>query len=299
MPLFSSNNHKLTMINSLLFSKEKELQGLIENNLKETLDMHFLASEYRTSARGRIDTLAVDSDGTPTIIEYKRSKDDNVINQSLSYLKWLKAQRQEFFEMLMHNRLGKEVADSIRLDWKHPRIVCIAETFNQFDIDTVEVVPLRIDLYKYRYYEGGLISFEMVAVNEKQKNLVEACQAMPVETNQTIVQAMKDQTSASHAIRTLFDELRERILGIDEYIIEKPGKRVVAFRLTKNFAEVLIRKDRLVLDLREMDYVDPRGLVEKIGEGYTVTMNRRITLADPRDLEYVFGIVEQSYQNVL
>lgn len=299
MSLFSSNNHKLTMLNSLLFSREKELQGLIENNLKETLDMHFLASEYRTSARGRIDTLAVDSDGTPTIIEYKRSKDDNVINQSLSYLKWLKAQRQEFFEMLMHNRLGKEVADSIRLDWKHPRIVCIAETFTQFDIDTVEVVPLRIDLYKYRYYEGGLISFEMVAVNEKQKNLVEACQSMPVETNQTIAQAMKDQTSASDSIRSLFDELRERIMAMDQYIIEKPGKRSIAYRLTKNFVEVLIRKERLVIDLRPIDYQDPRGLVEELGDGYVMTMNRRITLADPGDLDYVFSIIEQSYQNVV
>lgn len=299
MSLFSSNNHKLTMVNSLLFSREKELQGLIENNLKETLDMHFLASEYRTSARGRIDTLAVDSDGTPTIIEYKRSKDDNVINQSLSYLKWLKAQRQEFFEMLMHNRLGKEVADSIRLDWKHPRIVCIAETFTQFDIDTVEVVPLRIDLYKYRYYEGGLISFEMVAVNEKQKNLVEACQSMPVETNQTIAQAMKDQTSASDSIRSLFDELRERIMAMDQYIIEKPGKRSIAYRLTKNFVEVLIRKERLVIDLRPIDYQDPRGLVEELGDGYVMTMNRRITLADPGDLDYVFSIIEQSYQNVV
>lgn len=201
--------------------------------------------------------------------------------------------------MLMHNQLGKEVADSIKLDWKHPRIVCVADAFSKFDIDTVEVVPLRIDLFKYRHYEEGLFSLETVAMNKQQKNLVEACQAMPVETNLAVIKAMKEQASASHATRTLFDELRERILGIDEYIIEKPGKRVVAFRLTKNFAEVLIRKDRLVIDLREIDYVDPRNLVEKIGEGYTVTMNRRITLADPRDLEYVFGIVEQSYQNVL
>lgn len=299
MPLFANNDAKLTMLNTLPAGKEKALQRLIENNLPEVLDMHFIASEYRTTSGGRIDTLAVDCDGAPTIIEFKRSKNDNVINQALSYLKWLKAQRPEFFEMLMINRLGKEVADSIRLDWHHPRVVCVAESFNKFDTDTVEVVPLRIDLFKYRHYENGLFSLEMVAVNEQQKTLVEACQAMPAETNLAVIHAMKEQASASHAIRTLFDELRERILGIDEYIIEKPGKRAIAFRLTKNFAGVLIRKDRLVIDLREADYVDPRGLVEKIGERYTMTMNRRIGLADHRDLDYVFGIVEQSYQNIL
>ncbi|MFZ3262270.1 MAG: DUF5655 domain-containing protein [Thiobacillus sp.] len=299
MPLFANNNDKLTMLNTLPAGKEKALQQLIENNLPEVLDMHFIASEYRTTSGGRIDTLAVDCDGAPTIIEFKRSKNDNVINQALSYLKWLKAQRPEFFEMLMINRLGKEVADSIKLDWRHPRVVCVAESFSKFDTDTVEVVPLRIDLFKYRRYENGLFSLEMVTVNEQQKNLVEACQTMPAETNLAVINAMKEQACASQAIRALFEELRERILGIDEYIIEKSGKRAIAFRLTKNFAEVLIRKDRLVLDLREMDYVDPRGLVEKIGEGYTITMNRRITLTDPRDLDYVFSLVEQSYQNIL
>lgn len=298
MPLFNTSNSKLTLVNTLQSGKEKDLQNLLEDNLKEALDMHFLATEYRTS-NGRIDTLAVDRDGAPSIIEYKRNRDDNVINQALSYLKWLKAQRPEFFEMLMQNKLGQEVASGIRLDWKNPRIVCVAQAFSRFDIDTVEVVPLRIDLYRYKRYENGLLSLEMVTTNERLKNLVEACQAAPAETIFGINQAMKEQAGASQAIRDLYDDLRERILGIDEYIIEKPGKRAVAFRLTKNFAEVLIRKDRLVIDLRETDYADPRGLVEKIGEGYTITMNRRITLADPRDLDYVFGIVEQSYQNIL
>lgn len=297
MPLFNTSNSKLTLINALQSGKEKNLQQLLENNLKEVLDMHFLASEYRTSS-GRIDTLAVDCEGAPTIIEYKRSRNDNVINQALSYLKWLKAQRPEFFGMLMQNKLGQEVASGIRLDWKNPRIVCVAETFNRYDIDTIEVVPLRIDLYKYKRYENGLFSLEMVTVNEKQKNLVEACQSMPVEAYQSIAQ-MKEQVGASDSIRTLFDELRERILGLDEYIIEKPNKRSIAYRLTKNFVEVLIRKNRLVIYLRPIDFEDPRGIVERVAGDYTVTMNRRVTLASASDLNYILSLIEQSYQNIL
>lgn len=299
MPLFANNNNKLTMLNSLLFSKEKELQRLLENNLKEAMDMHFLASEYRTSSGGRIDTLAVDGDGAPVIIEFKRNKNDNVINQSLSYLKWLTAQQPGFFEMLMQKQLHKDVFESIRLDWKHPRVVCIAESFNQFDTDTVEIVPLRIELFKYRLYEGDLLSIEAVTFNEMQKNLVESHQLMPVETTLSVIQAMKEQSIASHLIRTLFDELREKIMAMDQYIIEKAGKRCISYRLTKNFAEVLIRRDRLVIDLRPIDYKDPQGMVERIAENYTVTMNRRVTLTLASDLDYVVGLVEQSYQNVL
>lgn len=298
MPLFKQQDDVLTLISSVQVVSEKWLQRLIEANLKDVLDMYFLASEYRTSG-GRIDTLAVDSEGAPVIVEYKRNKDDNVISQSLSYLKWLTAQQPGFFELLMQKQLPKEVFDNIRLDWKHPRVVCIAESYSQADIDTVEIVPLRIELFKYRLYEGGLLSIETVTFNEMQKNLVVSTQQVPVETSQSIIQAMKEQCNASHLIRTLFDELRERIMAMDQYIIEKAGKRCISYRLTKNFAEILIRKDRLVIDLRPICYDDPHNMIEKIAEGYTVTMNRRITLTSASELDYVFGIVEQSYKNVL
>ena len=110
---------------------------------------------------------------------------------------------------------------------------------------------------------------------------------------------MKEQSDSPHLIRTLFDELREKIMAMDQYIIEKPGRRCISYRLTKNFAEVLIRRDRLVIDLRPIDYIDPQGMVERIAESYTVTMNRRVTLTSATDLDYVFGIIEQSFQNVL
>ena len=74
MPLYTCSNDKLTMCNIKLRDKEKSLQRLIEKNLQEVLEMRFIASEYRTTSGGRIDTLAVDLDGAPVIIEYKRNR---------------------------------------------------------------------------------------------------------------------------------------------------------------------------------------------------------------------------------
>src|SRR5437773_2705200 len=99
MPIFKTKAGKLKKLNALPLDKEKSLQVLLEENLMEVLELRFLHTEYPTHG-GRIDTLAVDADGAPVIIEYKRNKNDNVINQALSYLKWLKTQKQEFFEML-------------------------------------------------------------------------------------------------------------------------------------------------------------------------------------------------------
>ncbi len=71
---------------------EKSLQNLMEKNLQDFLNIRFIASEYSTSKshKGRIDTLGLDENNCPVIIEYKRALNENVINQGgLYYLDWL------------------------------------------------------------------------------------------------------------------------------------------------------------------------------------------------------------------
>ena len=54
---------------------KKTLQALIEQNLETFLGVRFLVSEYSTGRthKGRIDTLGIDKNGCPVIIEYKRA----------------------------------------------------------------------------------------------------------------------------------------------------------------------------------------------------------------------------------
>jgi RecB family endonuclease NucS len=78
MPLFRISDDKFTRLTPNIVGKEKDLQHLIEANLLEALDIHFLEREYATTTGGRIDTLGVDRNGAPTIIEYKRNQNDNV-----------------------------------------------------------------------------------------------------------------------------------------------------------------------------------------------------------------------------
>ena len=67
---------------------EKSLQHLIEQNLEAMLGIRLLESEYSTGPKhgGRIDTLGIDENASPVIIEYKRATNENVINQGLFYL---------------------------------------------------------------------------------------------------------------------------------------------------------------------------------------------------------------------
>jgi predicted transport protein len=300
MPIFRIAGGQLKKLNALPLAKEKELQKLIEDNLKEVLDLQFLATEYTTTFGGRIDTLAVDAGGAPVIIEYKRNKNDNVINQALSYLKWLKTQKPGFFEKLMSDKLGDSVAKSIGLDWSNPRVICIAESYNKFDIDTVEVVPLRIELLRYRYHEDSVFSLEPVNVGEPVSVAVSSPQQPGAVGTVTAVASVDALLAkADSHIAELFKDLRARILEISQAIEEKATSFYVAYKVSNNFAEVHIGKGQLKIHLRPLDYPDPLGKVEKIPDGYNWTMNRRIYLKTQQELDYVMEIIEQSLNDVL
>jgi predicted transport protein len=184
-------------------------------------------------------------------------------------------------------------------------VICVAESYNKFDIDTVEVVPLRIELMRYRYYEDNVFSLEPV-------NVAEAAQAtVPIDSasKESIVpkgahDSMPSSVAgllvkANPATKDLFEQLRERIRALDESVTDKPTAFYVAFKVSNNFAEVHIGKSQLKIHIRPIDYDDPKGMVDKIPEGYNWTMDRRIYLKSVSDLDYVIGIIEQSYKNVL
>jgi len=77
---------------------ERDLQGLVEANMPALLGARFLASEYSTGPAhgGRIDSLGIDENGAPVVVEYKRGRDPGVITQGLYYLAWLTDHRAEF-----------------------------------------------------------------------------------------------------------------------------------------------------------------------------------------------------------
>ncbi len=96
--LFSISNGKIKELEGKSVQIEKSLQILIEKHLETFLGIKFLATEYPIGAKhsGRIDTLGIDENYYPVVIEYKRATNQNVINQGLFYLTWLQDHKAEF-----------------------------------------------------------------------------------------------------------------------------------------------------------------------------------------------------------
>ncbi|MGH3026447.1 MAG: DUF91 domain-containing protein, partial [Gaiellaceae bacterium] len=140
---------------------EKSLQNLLESNLESFVGVRMLASEHLTGKAhgGRIDTLGIDENYSPVIIEYKRSLNENVINQGLFYLDWLLDHRAEF-TLLAMSMLGAEIQDKI--DWSAPRLLCIAGDFTKYDEHAVQQIDRNIELIRYRQYEEDFLVLELV-----------------------------------------------------------------------------------------------------------------------------------------
>lgn len=78
---------------------EKSVQTLFERNLESLLGVRFLATKYvTTNGGGRIDTLGLDENGCPVILEYKRATNENVVNPHRNRQK--RPQRAEYGDCL-------------------------------------------------------------------------------------------------------------------------------------------------------------------------------------------------------
>ena len=97
MPIFKIENKKVVQLGLKRngFGNEFELRDFFADNLEEILGVRFLEKEY-TTTDGRIDTLGIDENDSPVIIEYKWKENDDVLSQGLFYLDWLKNNKPHF-----------------------------------------------------------------------------------------------------------------------------------------------------------------------------------------------------------
>lgn len=83
---------------------------------------------------GRFDSLVIDENRAPVIVEYKRGTDAAVINPGLYYMSWLMA-RKDAFRHLVRDRLGASAASQVL--WSAPGLICVGGDFTRYDAHAV------------------------------------------------------------------------------------------------------------------------------------------------------------------
>lgn len=222
---------------------EKQLQTVIENNMETFFGVRFLASEYKTTDGGRMDSIGIDENNCPVIFEYKRSMNENVINQGLFYLNWL-LDHKDSFKVLVIDKLGLKASDSI--DWTMPRVVCVAGDFTKYDESAIKQMNRNISLIRYKKFGDDLLMFEHI-----NENIATAIpQSDPNEKSKSGDKTFEEQISnADSAIKTLYQDLANYILSLGDDISETHLKLYAAFKKIKNIVTVVALKKKLILNL--------------------------------------------------
>ncbi|MEC5205514.1 putative transport protein [Vogesella perlucida] len=247
--LFHLKASQVTELSGTASDLEKPLQTLIERNLETLLGIRFVASEYTTGKThgGRIDTLGLDENHCPVIIEYKRSQSENVINQGLFYLDWLMDHQAEF-KLLVLEKFGKTTADAI--DWSGPRLICIAANFTKYDAHAVQQINRQIELVRYRLFGEDLLLLEAANTPNTQPSspaAVPAAQSSKARSGDKSVAEIYAELSP--AMVELLETVEAHIFSLGDDVQRKELKLYYAYRRLKNFATLVLQKSRLLLYL--------------------------------------------------
>lgn len=279
---------------------EKSLQTLIERQLETFLGVRFLASEYSTGKThgGRIDTLGIDENGCPVIIEYKRAVNENVINQGLFYLDWLMDHKAEF-KLLVLERFDKKTADAI--EWTGPRLLCIAGDFTKYDSHAVQQMNRNIELIRYRLYGKDLLLFDLV-------NAITAQLTPEGEDKKTGKGAVKYKTvsefyeQADTELKDRYESLKAFMMALGDDVQLAPMKNYFAFKRIKNFACVEIHPQtrKLLVYVKvnpeTVDLEKEKGFLRDVRNiGHFGTGDLEITIKTPADFEGAKPLIIASY----
>ncbi|MFH9819722.1 DUF5655 domain-containing protein [Streptomyces sp. NPDC017230] len=292
LTLFRTNtsNDGVTEMTPRFARFEAEVQDLVEGHMETLLGVRFLASEYGTGPLhgGRIDSLGLDENGAPVIVEYKRGTDAGVIHQGLFYLAWLMDHRAEF-EHLVRDRLGVTVASQVL--WSGPRLICIAGDFTRYDVHAVREHRRSIDLVRYRFFGSDLLGLETVA---------------SVSGGMQMARRARRQSGAQPAVDTQGAALRELAGAVDEVLLalgdgvnRVERKTYRAYQRLRNFA-CLCPPQRskllvyLKVDPKDVDLV-PGFTRDVSGLGHHGTGDLEVQLRTPRDVERAQDLFRASY----
>lgn len=303
--LFRLNNGTATELTGSLALLEKSLQTLIDSQMSTFLGVQFLASEYQTGKthRGRIDSLGLDENGCPVIVEYKRHSNENVINQGLFYLDWLMDHQAEFRWLVME-KLGKDAAENI--EWAGTRLLCIAADFTRYDQYAVQQIPRNIELVRYKLFGEDLLLLELVntqavpdaTVAKKSASSDPSTEPTPAKTVGKDKSLAEQLAVATPDIQHLYELTKAYLLGLGEDVQEKPLKLYTAFRRLKNFACVIVSPSRLLvtLKLEPTTVALEEGFSRDVSQvGHWGTGDTELCLRSLADLERAKPLLDRSY----
>jgi predicted transport protein len=306
MPLFEITKQELSTVEQSNFSSEKELQSIVEKNLKVIFNCRLVASEFPTGPQhaGRIDTLALSEEHNPVIIEYKKVESSELINQSLFYLAWIQDHRGDF-EIAVQKTLGSK----IKIDWTDIRVICIAPNYRKYDLYAAQVMGANIELWTYRLFKNNHIYFEEVFQKSYSadgtsptltKQLTPGKKA--AITRKTGIYSFKQHIkNKQDDIIEIATAVQEFMMDLDPAMEEVPKKFYVAYRISQNIVCMEVKKHKIILYLKldPKTVSAPKDIFRDVTDiGHYGTGDLEVSIKSMKDFEITKPFLMMTYQKL-
>jgi len=274
---------------------ERELQTLLERNLQTFFGVTFLKSEYSIT-NGRIDSIGIDENNCPVIIEYKRSVSENVINQGLFYLDWLLDHKADF-KLLVIDELGMDKANEI--DWSMPCVICVANDFTKYDEHAVNQMQKNIRLVRYKFFGDDLILLEQInapRVSPLKESVSKDFGSLKNKTYKTFEEQL---ATTQPKILQIYESLHDYIMSLGDDISENRLKLYSAYKKLKNVVCLEVRATSIMVYLRlnpsDVELID--GFCRDVTNiGHWGTGDVELTIKDEADFVKAKDYILKAYQ---
>ena len=301
--IFSNENGKVSIKKEVDFKLEKDLQSLVEKNLDKIFGLRFIATEFAIESY-RFDTVAFNPETNSfVIIEYKRGRNESLVDQGYAYLYTLLDRKADF--VLLYNEVFKAAKGMKDFEWTQTRIIFVSPQFTSYQRNATSFINMPFELYEVKQYEGGILAVNEInsekttgnvenldKLSDKDEKIKKVAKEIIVYTEEKLLEGGSDLTKELYAC------LKERILELGGIKVE-PKKLYIAFKGKTNICDVVIKKGHLsvYINVKEGQLNDPNGKARMIKEiGHWGNGDYRAWIDNEDDMDYLMTLIRQSYK---
>ncbi|WP_412464104.1 DUF5655 domain-containing protein [Flavobacterium mekongense] len=300
MNLYNLNKTQLSQLKEKPFKLEREIQNLFEQNLNLLTGLEFVKSEFTIKGK-RIDTLAFDNQSNAfIIIEYKRDKNDSVVDQGFTYLSLMLENKADF--VLCYNETLHKSLHSSKIDWSQTRVVFVSPSFTENQRLATNFKDIAIELWEIKRYENDLISVIPIKKTRSAESI------KPLTQKDSKVKSVTDEikvySEEEHLLNKnddtieLYKIYKNAILNLGDNLEIKPKKQEIGFTNNgKIFADVCILKNSLKfwINLKKGKLDDSKKMARDVSNiGHWGNGDYEIIITNTDNLEYVLYLIKQA-----
>ena len=302
MKLYKIEADKLKEISVSNFKLEKDMQNIVEKNLKELFSLQFVKSEL-TLKSFRIDTLSYDAENKSfVIIEYKKDRNFSVIYQGYTYMSLMLNNKSDF--ILEYNECCNSHLKRDDIDWSQSRVIFISPFFTEYQKHSINFKDVPFELWEIKKYENNLVGLiqHKTASEESISSIIEDADSVVSKVSKEITVYSEEyhfeKRGKSELSKEIYYNLRERIMKLGEVEIV-PRKTYISFKRKTNFVDVDFQKGNLWLwiNLAKGELDDPKGISRDVSSiGHYGNGDYDLRIYPDTDLDYVMFLINQSYK---